>query len=281
MKRGLVWMMSTMMAFTLGTGLAACNAPAPTDEPKQDVVETKGDDTKTDDTTSQDTGSQTEKPHGVAINLSDDSILTFDGSEASTQLVEDMRAGKTPKSCTVRYDQMGARPTVTVTDARTIRDVYKKLARMHVGGTTNMSVTDSYHLVSFELQDGTVVSFDFEGEDILVRKDQNYAVADEGNLWPYVRELQDDYVEEQNASPDALTITLEDDKEIVAKCPKSAVPGETVQVKVYCVEDADRHISVNNDENYGDFVSVEDYEFVMPNKPVTVRAWLSFDYPGA
>lgn len=257
-------------------GLMACSTPAPASEPKEDVIE------GTDDTTTKGTGTGTEKPYGVSINLSSDSILTFDNNAASTQLVEDMRAGRTPTSCTVRYDQMGSLPTVTVTDARTIRDVCKKLARMHVTGTTNMSVTDSYHLVSFELQDGTVAAYNFEGADVLVRGKQNYAVTDDGHLWPYVRELQEQYLQEEPAGPDSLAITLEDDEEMVMRCPKSAKAGETVQATICVVTDVDRHVAVNGDESYGKFVSAEEFEFVMPDSPVTLHVWTSSDgYGGA
>lgn len=269
MKRGRFLLAGAIVVAALCMGLMACGNVAPTDEPKEN-------------TTTENTTTQTEKPIGVAINLADDSILTFDGSEASAQLVEDMREGKTPTSCTVLYDQMGGRPAVTVTDARTIRDVYKKLALMHVGGETKMSITDCYHLVSFELQDGTVATYNFEGEEILVRKNASYEVSDDGHLWPYVQDLQDQYLEEQNADPDSLAITLEDEDEMVTKCPKSAVPGETVQVKVYTVLDAERHVSVNGDEYYGEFVGPEEFEFVMPNTPVTVHVWISSDeYTGA
>lgn len=279
MKRRLVWLVSIAIAATTCMGLVACGTSAPTDEPKEDVVESTG---NTDNTTTTDTTEQTEKPHGVAINLSDNSILTFDDNAAAAQLVEDMRAGKTPKSCTVRYDQMGALPTVTVTDARTIRNVYKKLARMHVEGPSNTSMTDSYHLVMFELQDGTKVAYNFEGAGILVREDQNYAVTDDGHLWEYVQELQEQYLEEQKAGPDSLAITLEDDQEMVAKCPKSAKAGETVRIEVYSVEDAERHVAINGDEFYGDFVSAEEFEFVMPDTPVTVHVWIGTNgYAGA
>lgn len=255
-------------------GLTACLSPVPLDEPQKTVG--------TDNTITGGTTEQGEKPHGVAINLSDDSILTFDGDAASAQLVEDMRMGRIPTSCTVRYDQMGSLPTVTVTDARTIRDVYKKLARMHVQGPTDMSITDSYHLVSFELQDGSKASYNFEGSDVLVRGKQNYAVTDDGHLWEYVRQLQEQYLQEQSAGPDALAIALEDDEEMVTRCPKSAKAGDTVQVEVCTVLDADRHVAVNGDESFGKFVSAEAFEFVMPDSPVTVRVWTSTDgYPGA
>lgn len=266
MRHRLNWLVSGAVAIAVCIGLSACGAPASTDEPK-DTAPT------TDATATQGSDTQDEKPIGVSINLSDDSILTFDGDKASTQLVEDMLEGKTPTSCTVLYDQMGALPSVTVTDAKTIREVYKKLARMHVAGETDMSITDSYHSVSFELADGTRASYSFEGEGILVRGKKNYAVTDNGNLWSYVRSLQEKYLSEQSAG-DGLAIEVDDEGELIMDCPTSAPAGEVVRVSVAVLLDVDRHVAVNGDEDFGKFVDAETYEFVMPDAPVTISTWV-------
>ena len=122
MRRGFARIMGSVAAVTVAATLVACGAPsvtnAPAPEPSPSPTAT------------------------AATQLAKDSILTFENDAASAQLVSDMDSGKTPKSCSVLYDQMGARPSVTVTDARTMREVYKKLARMHVEGETNMSITD-------------------------------------------------------------------------------------------------------------------------------------------
>lgn len=268
------------MAMAMGMGLAACGAPASSGASSSGAVEVEsgssGSDASAgsaDAVSSAASDGKSEKAIGVSINLSDDSILMFDGDPASAQLVEDMREGKTPVSCTVRYDQMGALPTVTVTDARTIREVYSKLARMHVAGESGMGVTDSYHLVSFELQDGTIASYNFEGEGILVRGKNNYAVSDRGSLWSYVRHLQDQYLHEQSAGADWLPIELEDEYGLVIQCPTSAPAGEVVKVYVYTVLDAGIRVAVNGDEDFGSFVSAQEYEFVMPDAPVTVQVY--------
>ncbi len=276
-------------------GLGACLEPVPLDEPKDSVTvedARTGDESKpaqtgkpaqTDARTDEKPkDAQAEKPVGVSINLSDDSILKFDGDAASAQLVEDMHAGKTPTSCTVLYDQMGALPSVTITDARTIREVYKKLARMRVEGKTDMSITDNYHHVSFELQDGTKVSYGFEGEGILARGKQNYAVRDQSGLWTYVRQLQEQQLREESAGDDWLAIELDDEEELVQSCPTSAPAGEVVQVTVPVVLDVDRHVAVNGNEDFGSFVTGDTYEFVMPDKPVTIRVWTDNEFtPGS
>ena len=265
MRRGLNRMAGALAAVAMCVSLGACGTPAPQEAPKDNAPAQSTN--TTDDTT------QTEKPIGVSINLSDDSILTFDGDAASAQLVQDMTEGKTPKSCDVLYDQMGSLPSVTVTDARTMRDIYKKLAHIQVEGTTDKSVTDSYHHVSFELQDGTKVSFGFEGEDVLVRGQQNYAVSDAGGLWTYVQSLQKKQLRDESAGDDWLAIKLDDTEELVLDCPTSAPAGETVQVIVPILLDVDMHVAINENEGYGSYVDAETYEFVMPNEPVTVRVW--------
>ena len=267
--------------------LGSC-APVPLDESKDGAIVSdvrtpdENLDPKVDKPTQPDKPAQADKSVGVSINLSDDSILMFDGDAASAQLVEDMREGRTPASCTVLYDQMGARPSVTITDARTMREVYKKLARMYVEGESNMSITDSYHHVSFELQDGTKVSYGFEGEGILVRGKKSYTVQDRSGLWPYVRELQEQHLREESAGDDWLAITLDDEEELVQRCPTSAPAGEAVQVIVPPVLDVDRHVAVNGDESFGTFVTGDTYEFVMPETPVTIRVWTDNEFtPGS
>lgn len=282
MRRRSTWLLGTAIAITMamGVGLAACAAPASSGAPSSGAVEVEsgssgadGGSSSADAVASTSSDGKSEKPIGVSINLSDDSILLFDGDSASAQLVEDMREGKTPVSCTVRYDQMGGLPTVTVNDPRTMREVYSKLARMYVTGESNMGVTDSYHLVSFELQDGTTASYNFEGEDILVRGKKNYAVLDRGALWPYVRHLQEQYLRGKSAGDDWLPIELEDEDGFVIQCPTSAPAGEVVKVYVYAVLDAGIRVAVNGDEGFGSFVSAQEYEFVMPNAPVTVQVY--------
>lgn len=254
MRRGNARIMGSVAAVAVAATLVACSAPAATNAP---------------------TSEPSPSPTATAAKLPEDSILAFENDAASAQLVSDMDSGKMPRSCSVLYDQMGARPSVTVTDEQTIREVYDRLARMQVTGESNQSVTDSYHHVSFELQDGTTVSFAFEGEGILVRGKQNYAAVDQGELWAYVRYLQD---VQQGAEPATtfVPIELKDDDDVVRQCPTSAPAGTTVRVTAYEVLDVVVHIAVNGDEHYGKFTGMT-YEFVMPDSPVTVHAWTATD----
>jgi hypothetical protein len=94
--------------------------------------------------------------------------------EHLAKLIEDMEAGRIPKRCNVLYDTMGARPSVEVTDEETIKQIFELLCEIEVVGPSEWSITDCYHHVFFELQDGTIVGFRFEGEELLVGSETNY-----------------------------------------------------------------------------------------------------------
>ena len=123
--------------------------------------------------------------------FSEKSVLNFEEIKNVDKLNSDMSAGKTPVSCDVLYDQMGARPNVNVTDPDTIKKIYEKLGDITVTGKSNMSITDSYHHVIFTLQDGTVVRFGFEGTGMLSVGTDNYDVIGGSGLWSLVKEMQE------------------------------------------------------------------------------------------
>ena len=122
-------------------------------------------------------------------------ILSFQDDENTAKLVSDMEAGKLPTECYVMYDEMGSRPEVEVTDPEMLKEIYKRFSQMTVGAKTDTSVTDSYHYIIFILQDGTEVSWGFEGIGLLIRGQENYEVSDEGGLWEYVRRMQEEIME--------------------------------------------------------------------------------------
>ena len=127
--------------------------------------------------------------------LESDSILLFNDNENSAKLIEDMEAGRIPKRCNVLYDTMGARPSVEVTDEETIKQIFELLCEIEVVGLSEWSITDCYHHVFFELQDGTIVGFRFEGEELLVGSETNYELKGGNDLWKLVRDLQDQQME--------------------------------------------------------------------------------------
>lgn len=282
MRSKLIWLITFVIAATICIGLAACSAPASSGASKDGASTTTSSSASgTGSQSAQSSSAQSGKAIGVSVGLAENSIFTFDKNPASEQLVKDMSEAKLPVSCTVLYDQMGSLPSVTVTDERAIRNLYSLMASMKVEGATNASITDSYHRVSFKLQDGTDVSYNFEGEGVLVRPGQNYAVAGGSSLWEYVRYLQENYLREQSAGENWQRITLIDDEELVEKCPTVAPPGEVVQMLIPYPLDVALHVAVDDDENYGKFLSGDTYAFVMPDAPVTVRVWTTSEFGGA
>jgi len=69
-------------------------------------------------------------------------------------------------------------------------------------------------------------------------------------------------------------ITVASGEEYVDHCPKAAKAGEVVHVQVLFVTDADMHISINGDEEYGSFAEDEGYEFIMPKEDVRIDIWI-------
>ena len=128
-----------------------------------------------------------------AGTASNESILNFiPDDEGCRKLIEDMEKGEIPISCDVLYDQMGSRPSVLVEDENTIIQLYNLFSQIHVGEKTNESVTDCYHYVLFELQDGTKVGFSFENDIwIYGNDDERVKVLDAEPFWKMVRSLQD------------------------------------------------------------------------------------------
>lgn len=126
------------------------------------------------------------------VTMPDTSVLLLGNDSAVETLMADMEAGNLPTEANVLYDAMGSRPDVKVTDAETIKELYRRLTQMTVDGETDMSVTDAYHHIYFSLADGTQVGYSFEGEDILVWQGKNYTITDRGGLFPYIFRLQDE-----------------------------------------------------------------------------------------
>ena len=148
--------------------------------------------TVTQQSGSQQGGSQKSEPA-----VSENSIVNFQNEKGFVKLREDMKNGDIPIECNVLYDEEGSRPDVTVTDQETIRNIYGQLADITVGDKTDMSVTDSYHHITFRLRNDTYVSFYFEGEDIFCCGEDNYTVSGSRNLWNTVRQLQDVAIREK------------------------------------------------------------------------------------
>lgn len=141
--------------------------------------------------------------NGIPAN----SILSHPSRGDAVMLKEEMDEGKIPAQCSVLYDAGGSRPSVTVTDPEDITELYERLLQMEVGRKTDDSMTDSYHFIGFELQDGSWVSWSFEGAEILCTEGKeeictdnfNYHVEDKGNLWSMVYYLQEEYMKDEES----------------------------------------------------------------------------------
>lgn len=215
-------------------------------------------------------------------------LLQFTGIEESKTLVSDMDAGTVPVKCNVLYDQMGARPSVMITDPATITEIYELMKDVVVIGKTNMSITDSYHHIFFTLQDGSTVGYSFEGEGILCVGRDNYAVIGTELLWQRVRMLQDEFMQgklapqptttqqtttqpQSTTTPSTYAITIDDPSNIITNCPTSAAPGETVRLTTVGVADAELNVYVDEERIHAVDNMGTVWEFTMPEHDVTVR----------
>lgn len=132
-------------------------------------------------------------------NIPDGSILTYlPDDEGCLKLITDMEAGNIPVQFDAMYDEMGARPLITLTDPEAITEMYNRFGKMTVGEATEETMTDRYHFIEFTLQDGTHVSFSFEGPIWHYGNTVRNKVSDNGGLWQTVKELQDQLIEGQN-----------------------------------------------------------------------------------
>ena len=216
-------------------------------------------------------GSSRTSSVAVISDIPDDSVLKLEEASA-TNLMADMAGGKIPVSCNVLYDTMGARPDVEVCDPDQIVEIYNRLAEMKAMGTSGMGITDSYHHVIFYLRNGSSVGFSFEGEGLLNVGKTTVAVADYGQLWPLVKQIQDDYIERAK-SKGTHKITVAEGKDLIEYCPRSAVPGDTVCVRTCFVTDGSMNVSASGAsvEN----VSDASFIFTMPDSDVQLKAYVS------
>lgn len=176
------------IVMVMGLMFAGCGSSP---GPSQSVsTETEVSETDTEQMTSE------SEPAVSNIDIPEDSILRFQEDKGAAQLMEEMSNGQIPAQASALYDQMGGLPVVTVTDPATIQELYNRFSQMKVGQESQMSITDCYHFISFQLQDGTYAGWRFEGEGLLCWGPDNYEVLDAGNLWPYVRQLQDKIMEQ-------------------------------------------------------------------------------------
>ena len=110
-------------------------------------------------------------------------------SNGSAELIQYFADGNVPEEANALYDQMGSNPEITITDAETIKELYKYLGMVKVDGETNESITDCYHYVQFKLKDDHYIYYSFEGENIWSYGGKNYSISNSGKLFGLIKEL--------------------------------------------------------------------------------------------
>lgn len=178
------------------------------------------------------------------VELAPDSILLFGNREDAAKLVADMQAGNIPTKCEALYDVEGSLPPVEVTDENAIRELYNCLAQVRIGDKSNTFVTDSYHYVVFELQDGTKVPFSFLGENLTEVGEAVYDIKDGGSLWANIRNLQSEITGDKQVH----LVNLQDEAGIVLECPTNCAEGSEVWVLCSTEKEGTIHVYANSEE---------------------------------
>lgn len=176
--------------------------------------------------------------------LAPDSILLFGNREDAAKLVADMQAGNIPTKCEALYDVEGSLPPVEVTDENAIRELYDSLAQVCVGDKSNTYVTDSYHYVVFELQDGTRVPFNFLGEGLTEVGKEVYDVKGGGSLWAHIRNLQAEITGDNHV----YLVNLQDEAGVVLECPTNCAERSEVWVLCSTEKEGTVHVYANSEE---------------------------------
>lgn len=125
------------------------------------------------------------------------SILYFNDDAGSAELIQYFEDGNVPEEANALYDQEGGNPEITITDAETIKELYKYLGMIKVDGETDTGLTDGYHHVQFKLADDHYIYYSFEGTDIWRYGGKNYSISNSGKLFGLIKELTD-----ENAFPE-------------------------------------------------------------------------------
>ena len=237
------------LAFALAGGLVAC---------AQDKDPASGSGTGTD---------------SGPITIHEGTPLMFFLDDAGVaKLRADMEAGRTPAEVNVLYDASGTRPELIIDDPEQIQEIYRLFSQMLVPEEGKaFSVTDSYHHVIFTLEDGTTVSFSFEGDRAFCYGQDLIPVSDLGGLWPYVQQLQDEKMGIATGEPHSISIASGED--LIWEYPSTAAAGETVIIETAMVADGEVVLSV--DGAAGDWTSGNTYEFLMPDNDVVISASVS------
>lgn len=167
--------------------LTACGQQKTASEPQSEPVPESG------PVSESSSASETEPaPDSKTTNASTfpiNSILYFNDDKGSAELIQYFEDGNVPKEANALYDQEGGNPEITITDAETIKELYKYLGMIKVDGETDMGLTDGYHHVQFKLADDHYIYYSFEGTDIWRYGGKNYSISNSNKLFGLIKEL--------------------------------------------------------------------------------------------
>ena len=98
---------------------------------------------------------------------------------------------ETPTSVSYTFNGEASGEPIIITDADKITAVYEALAAITITGEADTISTDNEHIIEFALQDGTSLSFRFNGHHI-ERDGQVYTLSGDALLWNFVRQLSEE-----------------------------------------------------------------------------------------
>ena len=96
----------------------------------------------------------------------------------------------TPTSASYTFNGEASGEPILITDPDKITAVYEALAEITVTGEADTMLTDNEHMIEFALQDGTSLSFRFNGHN-LEWNGKAYTLDGDTQLWDFVRQLSE------------------------------------------------------------------------------------------
>lgn len=137
--------------------------------------------------------------YAFAAQISDDTTLPAETSGNDffsffgDERVSDFSASfytQTPASVSYTFNGEASGEPIIMTDPDKITAVYEALAKITVTGEADTMYTDNEHIIEFALQDGTSLSFCFNGHN-LEWNGKAYTLGGDTQLWDFVRQLSE------------------------------------------------------------------------------------------
>ena len=97
---------------------------------------------------------------------------------------------ETPASVSYTFNGEASGEPILITDPDKITAVYEALAKITITGEADTISTDNEHMIEFTLQDGTSLSFCFNGHN-LEWNGNAYTLGGDTPLWDFIRQLSE------------------------------------------------------------------------------------------